>query len=222
MCAQQRCTGRPGKTVGSAANRPVGGQAEVDDLLLAVGPQAKGDQHRPPDRAGTGASGEHDTIQHQDTVRLFERPGMEGGDHPIELLGDLADRRRADRPAKDRQQGLADLAGRQPEDKARQDHAVDLLGAPGIGAYHRERREPAGARHQELDVAKLGQQMARVGAVAPVGFVEHRHPVEMLVDRSLHLAAHNAGNRLPTKRPITLAPFQPLRLHALHQLEGPR
>ena len=42
-----------------------GGQAEVDDLLLAVGPEAEGDEHRTTDRAGAGLAGQHHAIEHE-------------------------------------------------------------------------------------------------------------------------------------------------------------
>jgi hypothetical protein len=148
--------------------------------------------------------------------------GRACGDHGVELLGDLADGCWADRPTQDRQQRLADLARRQPQHKARQDHPIDLLGAPGIRPHNADRREPPGARHPEFDVAQLAQQMTRVGAVAPVSLVERRHPLQVLIDRLVHLAAHKLGDRVPPERPIALAPFQPLRLHALHQLECSR
>jgi hypothetical protein len=52
--------------------------------------------------------------------------------------------------------------------------------------------------------------------------VERRHPLQVLIDRLVHLAAHKLGYRVPPERPIALASFQPLRLHALHQLECSR
>ena len=83
-------------------------QAEIDHLLLAVGAQPESDQDRPPDRAGAGLAGQHDPVEHEHAVALFEGPGMKGGDHRIELFGHRAHRRGADRPPQDRQQRLAD------------------------------------------------------------------------------------------------------------------
>ena len=101
------------------------------------------------------------------------------------------------RAPQDRQQRLAHLAGGQTEHEAGQDHAVERRGAARIGAHHRDRRKPPSARHRQLDLAQLAQQMAPVGAVAPVGLVEHRHALQMLVNRASHLVLHDAGKRLP-------------------------
>jgi len=69
---------------------------------------------------------------------------MKGGNDRIELIGNQAHCGRGDRAPEDRQQSFADLAHRKPENKARQDLAVDLLAKPGIGANHRNRGEPLG------------------------------------------------------------------------------
>lgn len=185
-------------------------------------PEAERHQHWPADGAGAGPAGEHDPVEHQHAIALPQRPGMEGGNHRIELLGHRADRGRTDRPAEHRQQRLRDLAHRQTKDKAGQDHAVDLLGTARISAQHADRREAAGARYRQLDVAQLGQQMSPIAAIAPVGPVERSHPIKVLVDRLPHLRLEDRSNRIPAQSPIALAPFQPLCLHSLHQLEGPR
>ena len=44
------------------------GQAEVDDLLLAVGPQAERHQHRPPEGARPGLAGEHHAVKSISTL----------------------------------------------------------------------------------------------------------------------------------------------------------
>jgi hypothetical protein len=44
-------------------------------------------------------------------------------------------------------------------DKAQQNHAIDLFGARRANAHH------------QLDMAKSGQQIGRMEAVAPVGFI---------------------------------------------------
>ena len=147
---------------------------------------------------------------------------MKGRHHRIELFGNRAHSGRADRPSEDRQQRLADFAHRKPQHKARQDHAVDLLGTPRIGTHHPNRRKPPGTRHRQLDVAKFGQQMASIRAIAPVGLVERGHLIEMTVDRLRHLALQDRRDRLPAETPVALAPFQPLRLHRLHELKCSR
>ena len=65
-----------------------------------------------------------------------------------------------------------------------------------IGTHHADRRKPPSARHRQLDLAELGQQMAPIGAVAPVSLIEQGHPIEMLIDRLRHLALQNGGNRV--------------------------
>jgi radical SAM superfamily enzyme len=97
-----------------------------------------------------------------------------------------------------------------------------LLGTPRVGTQHTNRREAAGARHQQLDLAQLGQQMPSVRAVAPVGHVKRGHAIEVIVDRLVHLPGENSGDRLAAKTAVTFAPFQTLRLHALHQLKCSR
>jgi hypothetical protein len=88
--------------------------------------------------------------------------------------------------------------------KANQNHAVDRLETLRISSRHGARRKSAGALNRQLDVAELGQQTTPVGAVAAVGCVKRVHVIEMLIDRL-----------------IPIAPFQPLCLHALHQLGEP-
>jgi hypothetical protein len=87
---------------------------------------------------------------------------MKSSNHRIELLGNRAHRRWADRPSQDRQQRLADLADRKSQHETGQDHAVELLGTSRIGAKHRDRRKAAGARHRQLDLTQLAQQMPPV------------------------------------------------------------
>ena len=157
------------------------GQAEVDDLLLAVGAQAERDQHGPRQRAGAGLAPEHHAIQEQHPVLILQRPAMERGHRGIELLGHGAHGRRAERPTKRRQQGDRDLAGREPEHETGQDHAIDLVGTAGVGPHHLERAERAGARHRQLDLAELGQQVAVIAAIATIGLAKLGHALEVLV-----------------------------------------
>ena len=147
---------------------------------------------------------------------------MKGGHHAVELLGNGAHCCRADRPPEDRQQRLAHLAYRQPENKTGQDHTIELFGAPRIGAQHRDRRKAPGAWHRQFDVAELGQQMPPVAAVAPVGGVEPGHPIEMVIDGLPHLSLQDERDRAAAETTIALAPLQTLSLHALHQLKRPR
>jgi hypothetical protein len=63
--------------------------------------------------------------------------------------------------------------------------------------------------------------MAVIVAVAPVGLVRRRHPIEVLIDRLRHLALQDRSDRLPAKPPVALAPLQSLRLHGLHELKCP-
>lgn len=85
---------------------------------------------------------------------------MERRDGGIELLGDLADRAGADPPAQHGQERGSHLAGTEPEHKAGQDHAIDMAGAPGISAHHRERAVALGARNLKLDVPQPSQEIA--------------------------------------------------------------
>jgi hypothetical protein len=141
---------------------------------------------------------------------------VEGGHGGIELPGHGAHRGGADRPAQDGQKGDRHLAGREAEQKAGEDHAIDILGAPGIRPHHLEGAEGAGARHVQLDHAELGEQPARVAAVATVGLDELRHALEVLVDQLVHPALEQLGERLAGGGSIILAPFDVLRLHGLH------
>ncbi len=150
---------------------------------------------------------------------------MEGRDRGVEALSHPAHRRRADRPAEQTQQHLAELAGRKPEHEARQDHPVDLRRTPGVGANHFCRAVAARARHKKLDVAELSQKRAPVIAVAPIGGVPGLPGLEAFqtaIDRRRHLALDDLGQGLPAKRTIALAPLQPIRSHGLHHLESSR
>jgi hypothetical protein len=82
--------------------------------------------------------------------------------------------------------------------------------------------EPAGARHRQLDLAQLGQQMPPVAAVAPVGRAAPSHLLEMPVDRPRHLILHDLAQRPSRRRAVVLAPLQTLDAHRLHHLERSR
>jgi hypothetical protein len=144
---------------------------------------------------------------------------VEGGDRSIKLLCYGAHRGGADRPAQDGQQGARDLAGREAEQEAGEDQAIDVLGAPGVGPHHLERAERARARHVQLDGAELGQQPARVAAVAPVGLAELGHALELGVDQLVHAAFEQRGERIAGGGPVILAQFDVLGLHGLHHRE---
>jgi hypothetical protein len=64
--------------------------------------------------------------------------------------------------------------------------------------------------------------MPLVATIAAVRLIERGHPIEMLIDRLPHLALQDRRDRRPAKPPVALAPFQPLRLHGLHELKCPR
>jgi hypothetical protein len=55
-----------------------------------------------------------------------------------------------------------------------------------------------------------------------VGLIERGHPSQMLIDRLRDLTLQDRCNRSPAETPVAVAPFQPLRLHRLHELKGPR
>jgi len=137
-------------------------------------------------------------------------------------LVDLAVGRRADRPAEDRQQRDRHLAGREPEQEAGEDHAIDVPGAPGVGADDLERAEGAGARHVQLDHPELGEQPARVSAVAAIGMAELRHALEMAIDQLAPAAFQQLGKRLPRRSTIIPAPFHAFGLDGLQHREGNR
>ena len=190
--------------------------------FLPVGPQAEGDQHRAAQGAGPGLAGQHHPVEHEHRVLVRQRAAVEGGDRRIEGLGDLADRSGADPPAQHRQQGAGHLAGRQPEDEAGQDHAVDVAGPAGIGAQHGERAVAPGARHMELDVAQLGQQVTGIRTIAPVRLSARGHLIQVAVDRRRHAPGQDALQGLAGRPAVVLAPFDPLRLHGLHHPERTR
>ena len=62
-----------------------------------------------------------------------------------------------------------------------------------------------GARNRQLDVAELGQQMTRIGAVAAVGGIKRGHAIEILIDRLVHLAAQDGADRLAAE---SMCPFK--------------
>jgi hypothetical protein len=145
---------------------------------------------------------------------------VEGGDRGIELPGHGAHRGGTDRAAEDRQERDGHLAGREAEQKAGEDHAVDVFGAPGIGPHHLECAEAAGTRHGQLDVAELGQQPAVIAAVAAVGLAKLRHALEVLVDQLLHPTFEQLGQRVAGTGAIILAPFHAFGLHRLQHRKG--
>jgi hypothetical protein len=103
-----------------------------------------------------------------------------------------------------------------PEQEAGEDHPIDILGPPGIGPYHLEGAEGAGARHGELDLPELGQQPARVAAVPAVGVAELGHALEVLIDQLGHPAFQQLGERVTGRLAVVLAPFHALGAHGLH------
>ncbi len=144
---------------------------------------------------------------------------MEGGHRTIERLGHPADRCGAEFPTEHRQQRLADLTGRQAEDKAGEDDPVDLGLPPGMGAQNPGWAVTSGPRHPQFDVAERGQQMARVMPIAPIRSVTGLELVEIAVDRHRHLVLDDLRQGLTAERAIAFAPLQAFGLHRLHHLE---
>ena len=146
---------------------------------------------------------------------------MEGGDRRIEGLGGLAHGAGADPPAEDGQQDDGDLAGRQPEHEASQDHAVGVGGVPGVGAHRLEHAPGSGARHRKLDLPELRHQPPPVRPIAPVRLVPRRH----LRQAAVHGAGHPPLQHLLQGGgggAIVLAPFNALGLHGFHHPERAR
>ena len=148
---------------------------------------------------------------------VLERPAVEGGDRGIELPGHGAHRGRADRPAEDRQQRDRHLAGREAEHEAGEDHAVDVLGAPGIGAHHPERAEGPRARHRQLDDRRARSAASgdssrcadRPGRARPCARGARSISWPIRPSSSSASAWRAAGA-------VVLAPFDALGLHGLH------
>jgi hypothetical protein len=97
-----------------------------------------------------------------------------------------------------------------------------VAGAPGIGAQHGQRAVAPGARHLELDVAQLGQQVAAIGAVAPVRLLARGHLIQVVVDRRRHAAGQDALQGIAGRPAVVLAPLDPFGLHGLHHPERSR
>ena len=138
----------------------------------------------------------------------------------IQRLGHPAHGARTDRLAQHRQQRLAHLAGRQPQQEAGQDHAIEMLGPPGIGLHHGDRIEPPGARHLELDAAQLGHQLADITAVAPIRRASGRHLRQVSIHPQGHLPLQNLGQRRSAGSAIIFAPIVILQTHRLDHREG--
>jgi hypothetical protein len=68
----------------------------------------------------------------------------------------------------------------------------------------------------ELDHAELGEQPARVSAVAPVGRAELGHALEMAIDGLGHPTLEQLGERVAGGAAIVFAPFHVLGPHGLH------
>ena len=192
------------------------GQAKVDDLLLAVRPDPQGHQHRALERPGPGLAREHHAVEHEYRILVLQRPAMEGGDRPVQGLGHLAHRAGADPSAEHRGERRRNLAGRQPEHEAGQDHAVDVAGSTGVGAHDSQGAETPCARYRKFDVAKLGHEMTAVRAVAPVALVQRCHLGKMAIDPGRHAFLKNVLERRARRASVILAPFDPFGLHDLH------
>jgi len=144
---------------------------------------------------------------------------MEGRDRRIQRLGHPAHRGGAHPAPQDGEQRFADFAGRKAEDKGSQDHPVDLRGAPCIGSQDVAGTKPASARHGDLEVAQLTQQMTVVEAVAPVRFIVGSKPFKPALDRGRHLFFDDLSQGLAADVAVAFAPFQAIAAHRLHELE---
>lgn len=147
-----------------------------------------------------------------------DAPGPGG----VQGLGHPAHRAGTDLAAEHRGEGERDLAGGETEDETGQDHPVDVGGAAGVGADHRERREAPGAGNRERDLAELGQQPTAIAPIAPVGLGPRRHLFQVTVDRKRHPVLENPFQGFGAGAPIILAPLDPFRLHRLHHPERTR
>ena len=135
---------------------------------------------------------------------------------PGASLGHLAHRAGADPSAEHRGERRRNLAGRQPEHEAGQDHAVDVAGSTGVGAHDSQGAETPCARYRKFDVAKLGHEMTAVRAVAPVALVQRCHLGKMAIDPGRHAFLRNVLERRARRASVILAPFDPFGLHDLH------
>src|SRR5919106_1005797 len=91
--------------------------------------------------------------------------------------------------------------------------------APGVGPHHLERAEGPRARHRQLDVAELGEQVTAIAAVAAISLAQLGHALEVVVDQLVHPAAQQLRDRVPGALAIVRAPFDPFGLHGLHHPE---
>jgi hypothetical protein len=71
----------------------------------------------------------------------------------------------------------------------------------------------------QLDQAELGEQPARVAAVAPVGGADLGHALEVAIDGRGHPALQQLGERVAGRLAVILAPFHALGPHGLHHRE---
>ncbi len=94
--------------------------------------------------------------------------------------------------------------------------------APGVGADHRERAPAPRARNAGLDLAELGHQPPVIAAVAPVGLAQALHLLQMAIDPGRHPNLQNVLQGLGAGAQVILTPFDPLRLHGLHNPERTR
>jgi hypothetical protein len=205
-----------------AAALSAGAGRKVDDLLAPVRAQPERDQDRTAHGAGAGLARRHHPVAHQRLIAVGQRPGVDRGRRRVQPPSHRARGRGAHRPAQHRQERLADLARRQPEREAGQDHAVDLLDPPGVGVHDRVGAEAPGPGHRKLDIAEFAQQMAAGEAVAAVRLVPRRAPGQVVLDRLRHASLDQLDHRLARQRPVALAPRQSLNPHRPHNLERTR
>ena len=186
-------------------------------LSFGAGPEppAPAAQRRPR------SCGQHDAVERQRLVAPLEGAGVEGCDRLVEALRHPAHRRRADRPAEQAKQDLAELASRKPEHEARQDRAVDL-------GERRHRRAPLRSGSHAACAAQKAR-CRRVRSTASTGNSRcgdrrrppASRPLQPAIDRRRHLRLDDLRQGETAKRAIA-SPRSSLSLHGLHHLESSR
>ena len=181
-------------------------QAEVDNLLLAVGPQPQRSQHRPPQ--GPAPVLRQQTPSSINTLYWF----LSGRRwKAATALSSVLATRLTVVALSSRPSIASSVSPTLQVDKPRTKPAR-MTRSISASAGHR-RAEPrlgcnAGSRHPWFDVAERGQQMARVMPIAPIRSVTGLELVEIAVDRHRHLVLDDLRQGLTAERAIAFAPLQ--------------